>query len=189
MPLQSSAVEDHPQRQAIIDALLAGESIRTVASRCVPPVSPASVQRYRAKVLKPAMRIARAKLQQVQQLGSNAQSPVELSRLQADLNHRANHAAQRIENAAGPLLDRLAKKAHRREEWFTIARAKQDTRGFAALDSVDSRDIELEAKLTGAIQTGESININVLVAVPAASTPKPMQSSQPVIIEARTKKT
>ncbi len=51
-------IETHPQRTKVIDALIAGESVRSIASWCDPPIHYMSLQRYRAKVVLPALRRA-----------------------------------------------------------------------------------------------------------------------------------
>lgn len=49
------AVEEHPQKQKIIDGLLAGRSTRAIADSIVPPVSFSAIQRYKVNVIKPML--------------------------------------------------------------------------------------------------------------------------------------
>lgn len=153
----ASTIEDHPQRKAIVDALLAGESIRRIASRISPPVSPAAVQRYRASIVAPAIRKVQAKLLEVNATQQVNGKPVTAPVLQNRLESNAQGHEARIEAArsavADPLLERLRIKNQRRERWFGFAEEKQDARGLAALDTCETRDLELEARLTGRLDT------------------------------------
>lgn len=54
------SIDDHPQRKKIVDALVAGQSVRDIAKWTNPPVSFNSIQRYRAAIVKPAMIQAKA---------------------------------------------------------------------------------------------------------------------------------
>jgi hypothetical protein len=51
----ASVIDSHPQRQRIIDAILAGKSLRDIAGSVTPPVSIMAVQRYRQKTVAPIM--------------------------------------------------------------------------------------------------------------------------------------
>lgn len=55
-----SAVETHPEKQKIIDQLLAGRSVRAVARSVAPQVDWSSIQRYKMKIIKPAIERASA---------------------------------------------------------------------------------------------------------------------------------
>ena len=52
------AVDTHPQKQKIIDGILAGKSTRHIADTLQPPVSFAAIQRYKSSVIKPMVREA-----------------------------------------------------------------------------------------------------------------------------------
>ena len=54
----ASSIDSHPQRQKIIDALIAGEPLRSIASRVSPPVSFTAIHRYRSNVVAPALKNA-----------------------------------------------------------------------------------------------------------------------------------
>lgn len=54
----ASSIDRHPQRQKIIDALLAGESLRSISERVSPPVSFSAIHRYRSQVVAPALKNA-----------------------------------------------------------------------------------------------------------------------------------
>ncbi len=50
MARDTSSIDNHPQRQQIIDGILAGLTLNAIAQRTNPPVSPAAIQRYKQKV-------------------------------------------------------------------------------------------------------------------------------------------
>ena len=52
------AIDDHPQKQKIIDGILAGLSTRAISASLVPPVSFNAIQRYKVSVIKPMLQRA-----------------------------------------------------------------------------------------------------------------------------------
>lgn len=55
-----SSIESHPQKQQIIDLILAGKSLRDIAGTVTPKVSIMALQRYKAGVIRPALSKAAA---------------------------------------------------------------------------------------------------------------------------------
>lgn len=55
---QTYAVDSHPQKQLIIDGILAGRSARSIASSLAPPIHFNAIQRYRTNVVKPLLATA-----------------------------------------------------------------------------------------------------------------------------------
>ncbi len=53
---QAYAVDSHPQKQLIIDGILAGRSPRSIASSLAPPIHFNAIQRYRANVVRPLLK-------------------------------------------------------------------------------------------------------------------------------------
>lgn len=56
----ASVIDSHPQKQKIIDAILAGETVRKIAAWAKPPVSFNAIQRYKAAIVKPAIQQSQA---------------------------------------------------------------------------------------------------------------------------------
>ena len=153
-----SVIEDHPQRQLIIDALLAGEATRNIVARLDPPVSFPTLHRYRVSVLGPALKLAHSKLLQKQlQQPLDSAPPVSCGSALRSIQSETR-VATRVANAAEPLIARLAVKQQRREKWLQVADRKEDIRGFVGIDQSETRDIELEARLTGVLETAPSSN-------------------------------
>ena len=53
--MPSFAIENHPQKAKIIKWILAGDPVRDIAARAVPPVSFNSVQRYKSSIIRPML--------------------------------------------------------------------------------------------------------------------------------------
>lgn len=91
--MQGSVIETHPKRDAINDALLAGQSLRKVAS--LAGVSHMAIRDYKAKVLIPSLMTA-AKAKKIQAMaeiaesgGGNAAEVLEMTRAVASAANNA----------------------------------------------------------------------------------------------------
>jgi hypothetical protein len=54
--MAAPAIESHPQKQRIVDAILAGDSIDTIAAWCDPPLHRTTIARYKRDRVAPALR-------------------------------------------------------------------------------------------------------------------------------------
>jgi len=54
------SIDKHPQRQEIHDAIMAGESLRKLATRLNPPVHHSTLSRYKSDYIAPAIRALRS---------------------------------------------------------------------------------------------------------------------------------
>src|SRR5579863_4664572 len=52
---QSFLVDQHPEKQKIIDGILSGRSVRAIARSVNPPIEFNAIQRYKTRVVKPIL--------------------------------------------------------------------------------------------------------------------------------------
>lgn len=159
------SVELHPQRKQIERDILAGIGYREIAKRVSPPVSPATLQRYGAKMLKPALEKRRADLiKQVSRSVAEKADGVAPELIRSETEQRLS---------AQPFVRQLQAKYDRYGRWFKGAEEKEDWRALAALDGAETRTIELDARLHGALDTASqnAQTINIAVVLPAPVQP------------------
>ena len=144
-----SVIDNLPEakRQQIIDALLAGESLRKVAGRL--GISHVQVGAYKRKVIVPAVRTAQ-KLQALQPVADNAVSQTV-----------STVSLTRATIAAAPFVDRINK--HRATVDAKMVDA--DGRTAASLISADLKGLELEARITGLLDGPSHVTVNNLAIV------------------------
>ncbi len=151
------AVEAHPKRKQIIEALLSGASSRAVSRDIAPDISHQSINLYRRKVLKPAIRTA-AKLVST---NNSADSP---ARTTAELVETSRQVC-----AAAPFVERLRADESRLERALDGSERERDWKGLAAVARVKQGGIRLEAELSGVLaaqQAGPVTNIMIVNASP-----------------------
>lgn len=171
-----TAVEKHPQRQEIIDAILAGTSLRKITETLKPTLHIATLSRYRMVLLGRASRTLHGKsvtssvlkdLTTPGQGGDNAKEHV-----RKDLQHSAKKFKERreqwIEDAwKRPVLDKEGLPIQDGEGGFV---RQADHRALAAHDRNNMGSLEFEARLHGLLQDGATgpLTINAVVMMPAA---------------------
>ena len=167
----ASVIEVHPQRADIEKAIIAGQTIRDIAKWVVPRVSAMAVQRHRTKLLKPALRNT-AKSIVNEAIATAAKRGVEVSA--SELRDVAER--QRL---AQPFIARVAEMDAARARMFNLAESKEDPRGWASLDSVRLKAVELEAKLAGALdsQAAASQTSITMLLLPRPDAPEPAHNS------------
>lgn len=141
------AVETHPQRQEIIDCLLAGESGKKIAERLNPKLSHVSIYKFRNQVIKPRLQAARNAAKQL------SQNPEAIAAVTSAVNTRVLTEAL---EAAKPLISRIAQ--HRATVDARIENASDKV--VAGLISADLKGLELEARLTGLLDGGAHVSVN-----------------------------
>jgi hypothetical protein len=144
------AIEGHPEHRKIIDAILAGKPVRVIAASVTPPVSYMAVQRYRSKVVAPALANSATLSKVLTAQGFNAVETLSTPNV-TDVTRAALQA--------DPILQRIA--AHRQTVDSKIIEAQPA--GAAALISADLRGLELEARLTGRLDSAApTTQINIV---------------------------
>jgi uncharacterized protein YdcH (DUF465 family) len=148
---------DHPQRERIIEALVAGESSYSVAQWCKPTVHPTTIWRFRRNCIAP-------KLSQVEQFAKSLQDNILQS---ANGNATVNPAV--IQNAvsalavADPLLNRVNRKYERYDDMIAKAQKANDFGGFSAVDRAETQALRLHAELTGRLQSAQPTTLVQIV--------------------------
>lgn len=150
-------------RKNAVDMLLNDKSTRDVSKYLASQglaISHTAVAHYKKIVLRPALE-AGNKLQQIEQLTASQDGPpvsaIELTKkiLLAD-----------------PLLDRVKNKYKVNDEATSKALQVADLKAVAALQSADTRTMDLEARLTGRLNSGPTFN-NVVQLVISQTPIKP----------------
>lgn len=160
------AVDAHPQREMIISSILAGENLTTIAARLSPPISTASLSRYRAAFIAPAIRGMAAnsdKTKAIKLLASKSHVDVnapsataisaaaEVQGLLGTAGLAANHSGLRDK-----IVRKLEERDERRNRWFSQAEEAKDFNALASLDGREFRDIEFQARLGGLLADGSA---------------------------------
>jgi hypothetical protein len=185
--IRRSSIEQHPQREMIISALLAGRPVREIAAITLPRVSHMALQRFRSRAVLPAVqhaatntkRLNRNPVQKALQGDSNTAEVLDVA--QADIQHQPILA---VREERLKLLqdrhDRLSLIAHERAT--ELAEIPGGKSGFLTKDGRDKYKVDgvllgemRELEKAAAIETGgwrETANPigPVLIVVPQ---PKP----------------
>jgi len=159
--MRPSTIDAHPQRAAIIDAILAGEKGKKIAERY--GLSEMAVSRYRNVTIPTDLAISTA-LDQGDEIKAIALAKGrEMFRRSSPDGFvtSASIAAKRLAAA-------VAKRDEETAQLTSIALKKKDFRGYAAVAAVAQRDDELVAKVSGLLSSGDGAvtNNNVLVIMP-----------------------
>jgi hypothetical protein len=147
MGYQQPAVDTHPQREKIIEALVAGESPQSISKWCNPPINHVSIWRYRRNRIE-------AKLSQVQQTAKALQDNIiQATRDNGVVDPAVIHAATSALTTADPIMSRVLAKYSRYDDMLAKAQETGDLGGFAAVDRAETQALTLHANLTGRLQS------------------------------------
>lgn len=153
---QVSTIEQHPQKDKIIEALLTRVPMRTIAARY--NLTAQSISRYNRKVILPT--IAK-QLKQSTSLVDNSGNTDSVAMV-------ARGTRQEIEES--PVKTVLARKLGRYAPILQKAEDKEDYRAWASVDGAETRTLELLAKITGELDDRPVSNTLVVIgATPTAS--------------------
>ncbi|MFH1635801.1 MAG: hypothetical protein ABIG63_17555 [Chloroflexota bacterium] len=157
------AIESHPNKQKIIDAMLEGKPSRYIREHFAPDLHYTTIARYKRTTLAQHIRTAR-KLLQNNHTVVNSTHPAQQLAI----------ATQQV-SSAQPFVSRLKAREDRREGWMKKAEDKEDFRALAALDRNEHGDIRLEAELTGALagQQQQPGAPAVVIVMPSLPGPQP----------------
>jgi hypothetical protein len=189
--VEVSTVDTHPQRDAIIRDMLEGKPMASIAHWVKPPVSRATLSRYRLKVLATAIEPLRSRgaiSRSIKDVGS-------VMGLSGDVDAgRANV----VEQARTSITKTLEGLSTRRFGWMSDAEEKPlldalgmpiiingkpltnlDHRALAAHDRNTISALDLQAKIAGAYAEGTTnVSVTNVVMIPAGRDP---DSALPVI--------
>ena len=157
------AVESHPQRKYIIEALTNGVPLRKLAATLDPPIYFTSLQRYKLAMVKPALRNAHALAQVLAK--SKTISDEDLQQITATTAAQAIQAQPVIQ----PYLARIAKHQETIDSAIVNAQADQDGRTAAALIATDLKGMELHARLNHCLDAPAGPAIAIQIVVPTAA--------------------
>lgn len=165
------AVETHPQREQIVQALINGETPKKIAKWVNPRLSHVAIYNYRNAKFQPAMNAAVTAA-----TVASAYSTAKLQEI-ADNPTRTNQALTELTQTAltaDPIRARLAQHQATVDATLerTVSGEKPDPRGVAALIAADLKSLELDCRLTGRLDTRPTtgdVNLAVLVGIPRGS--------------------
>ncbi|MEK7752931.1 MAG: hypothetical protein AAB654_13500 [Acidobacteriota bacterium] len=166
MARQQHQIDAHPKREQIIADLLSGGSNRKVAARY--GLNHVAVQRYRSKVLRPAMRRA---------ISGGAVPQRVMESPGAQLAGRLTTEATAVLRE-DPVLSHVEKKLSRLagviEPAARRAASGEGVRDYAAVEREDTNAVELLARLTGRLeQQTHTQQVAVLILPGAGEQPAP----------------
>jgi hypothetical protein len=145
-------VETHPQRQFIIDQLLAGNSYRKIATSVVPPLSKDAIENYNRAILRPALAGT--------PLPALVAAPVDVSGIKSSGFVDSSQLQRNLQ--VSETRQRLSRVMAKTEQWMGEATVDNG----APHANAATRQIELLARLTGELAGDNGITINIQVNAP-----------------------
>ena len=164
MPGRKSAVLELPddKRKSLMDAILKGESRKSVARRF--GLAPSSVNRFVRRYLQPAMALAAHR---------TGIEPVQNDARRLESLSRAAIATVEPLSVTDPFIARMEKKYSRLESGLckSLGKVDYDGKEHAALERAESEAIRLHAELAGRLAqpSGPTTNVYVALAVTGQS--------------------
>lgn len=154
MPLPTATIDKMPDadRQKVLDAIMAGTSLRKIASMV--GVSAQAVNNYKHKVVLPALKTAR-QIQSFQPIAaSSSQQLTETARLTQDIV-RASPFRERLES----LWERTDKNLSKAEKAGELGNA-------AKLIGQGHKNLEILGRATGELEVATGANIAIQIVLP-----------------------
>ncbi len=147
-----SAIASHPQKQKIIDAIIAGQPYRDITAWTVPPVGRGVLSRFKAS----SLGSIRAKITEAQnsrsiyggQSGEIVPSSVQRAAMQTQ---------------ASPFRPRIDQLWAVAERSLVRAESADDVGQVAPLINAAMRTVEVLGRATGELQAGDTNTLNVMV--------------------------
>lgn len=167
-----STIERHPNRQAIINKILAGLQLKDIAAEY--NVSPQALGRFRRNTLRKIVLSPKA----AQSASVTPQTVSQLTQLKSNLNTSiaAMSTAAMVERKLGRY-DRLLGKAE----------MDNDLRSWASIDRSETAALQLRAQLAGELQQQAQSNIQVAILIPppVAGSPQWGEDGPTIEVDAR----
>lgn len=153
----ASIIDKHPQKQQIIDAILARKSLRDIAATTNPPVSFHAIQRYKNGIVIPALKIAPKIMEERNLLEKRQKYVTELT---------ATAEATKAVMRADPILEGIKRRRELSSDLIEKAAALNNFNAFATVCNATNATDRLEAELTGRLaQPAGGTTVNQLVVV------------------------
>lgn len=155
--LQTFAVDTHPQREKIIQALLDNEPPKKIAKWVNPPISHVSIWRYRTRKVKPVLEraVKTAKLLQTANVPLKDDKPTDTGIAAIDLARDAL--------TDDPLLSRVLMKYRRYDRWFDEAERQNNFAALANIDRAETGALTLHGNLSGRLQAPNGSAIQIVI--------------------------
>lgn len=159
-----NAVEKHPQRQEIIDGILAGNTLQHIARKLQPKLHNSTLCRYRQVLLKSATRTMSAR-------GATAS-------VLKDLAQSAGGQSVSPDGLREQLQGSIVKTEQRLDRWIAAAESETDPEtGEARFNhralGLHTRNglsaIELRAKLAGLLQDSANVSVSLNIGIVAGN--------------------
>lgn len=172
----ASIIDTHPKRDKILEAILSGKSLRTVAKMA--GCSHTVVADYKRKVVAPAVRDAR-------KLAASESLPADRREAIAETTNLTKRVIR-----ADPLRERVEKFAKGLENAFTDAMAEdeRDLKGVAAVAGAALKAVETAAKLeqhpgfVPGLPVGSGIHVHLHVGAAAQPSESPAETGDGEVI-------
>jgi 2-phospho-L-lactate guanylyltransferase (CobY/MobA/RfbA family) len=176
MARPNSTVDCHPDRQKIIDAILAGKSLDFIAASVNPPLNRFAIWRYAKNHVAPALQKSLTVAKELHRKGLVELTPDDIRELPAA------QVATRASLMAEPILARVRAHQETLDDAINGAMAEGDARSIAALVGADLKGLELQGRLNGALSEGQTTITAIQIVVPA-DVPRLQQDRQPECID------
>jgi hypothetical protein len=169
-----SSIDKHPQRATIIEGLLAGKSLRAIGNSVNPPVHHVVLHKYKRKHIQPTMDGAAVLSTALKALADSGEgNGVTIDAV----------TATRAALLADPYLARTAQHRATIDRSLTQAEADGDGRTVAALIGTDLKGLELDARLSGRLDSAQAANQTIYIVTPAVSIQAVPQGPEPMVID------
>ena len=165
-------VDKHPQRQLIIDGILAGRSLRAISASITPTVSAMALQRYKSLIMKPVL------------MGKSAPISIPIQHVAGDSVQSVTRAVTVAESS--PVRDRVQATWDRIDRGLSKAEARGEDIALSPLLSQAHKNIELLGTLTGELQQAGSASIQVQLVISTSAAEQP-EEFEGTTIDIRTK--
>lgn len=174
-------IDKHPQKQLIIEAILAGESLRAIGAKVVPSVHHTSLARFRAKAMMNVAATIRGRRPEYVAIKEIAAAS-DTTRKADVVNREADDSLRQRVNTA------IDKRLNRREQWISAAEKDPDGldhRALAGHDSNELRDLRTIAELGGLLSqpTASNVTVNAVVIMPAPQTEQEQSAAADQVID------
>lgn len=181
---QVSAIDKHPMRERIIDALIAGESSDSIAKWCKPALHPSTIWRYKRRHIADLL----AKLPHASKLLSVQQLQTVAPDLAAEVK-QVKDAAGAVLKAA-PLVTRVEKLVKGLEDatFDALADRERDLKGIAAVSGAFNKTVETLGRLqlhpgyVPGLPMGSGIHVHLHVGAAAQRSESPAESPSGEVI-------
>lgn len=159
------------ERKKVLDAILAGETLSSLAARL--GITRQAMSSYKNRVILPAIKTA-SEIQDVRRRArdsSNDPTPTYASpKDQAIAQATENKVLTREIVKASPLMERHQFLWEKTQDGINSASDSKDLAALPALLNQGHKSIELLGKITGELTEKDAVNLNIIIAIPDTET-------------------